>query len=456
MNFKKLIFELKDFCRKNSRQARRHCQEYTELSGEEKKELNWNQCKQIVSFAYQNIPYYNQKYKKAGFHPDSLKSPEDWNRIPILEKDEIRTHSEQLILPGVPRKYLAHTSTGGSTGKPLHLYKDKRTHFEAIHWRSLGWYDCAPWDNVGIVNRRVPLTGKDKFINRLLWWPTKRCYLDASDVSENTMKRFLEEINQMHIVYLTGYCGCLEHLADYALANQIHTPSLKLVWTTTSPLRPDVRSRMEKAFGCPIMDQYGCCELANVAVQKPDQEALTVNSDYVHLDIVDDNGMTIEDENIDGDILITDLQTTVFPLIKYRLGDRSHWACKPFTAEDGFPKIAPVRGRITDTVWFSDGGFIDGAYLTTICDSYSNVVSSYQVFQDESYDITLKIVLKPGKATTDPAIESIKQNLLNKIKGRCSLKCEFCDFIPDDRGKRRYVISMISLKKNSSAGAASK
>lgn len=447
MTWQELFFEMKDCFRSDSKKARKQSFQYEHLSPTQKRELDWEECKKIVAFAYQNIPYYTRKYNAVGFRPELLQSLEDWNLIPILEKHEIRNHSEEFLLPGVKEKYLLHTTTGGSTGTPLHLFKDKRTRFESIHWRALTWYHCAPWSNVGIVNRRVPLTAKDRFINRFLWWPTKRCYLDASKVSDTSMERFLEEVNKLRIVYLTGYCGCLEHLADYALAKGIKTPYLKMVWTTTSPLRPDVRNRMEKAFGCPIMDQYGSCEMVNIAVQKPGEDTLTVNSDYVHLDIVDEKGKTIEREGRNGDILITDLKTTVFPLIKYRLGDRACWVCEPFSSSDGFPKISPVQGRITDAVCFPDGGFIDGAYLTTICDSYSDTVSSYQIVQEESYDIYIKFVLKNGKKPDDPAVEAICQDLQKKVDGRCQIHRSFCAFIPDDRGKRRYVISKIALQK---------
>ena len=450
MNLRKIIFEIKDCCRSGSRQARRDAAEYERLSGAEKKERDFQDRLELVKFAYRNIPFYHRYYTECGFDPENLHSEADWESIPIVEKRMLRELKEQFLLPGVPKKYLAVTTTGGSTGQPLKLYKDRRTRFEAIHWRALQWYNVHISDNVGIVNRRVPKTAFQKWKNRLLWFPTRRCYLDASTVNADSMAAFLRDIKRQKTRYLTGYCGSLEHIADFVLANGIHTPSLKLVWSTTNPLLPDVRKRMETAFGCPVMDQYGCCEMPNIAVQRPGEDTLTVNSDYVHVDIVDDSGKLLP-LNESGDILITDLKTTVFPLIKYRLGDRGYLRKNFSDSSDGFPRLAPVQGRITDTVFFPDGSFIDGAYLTTICDAYSDVVDSYQVYQDREYHITLKIVLKnPG--SVDQKVYAIGEGLKEKISGRAEFKLELCDSIPDDRGKRRYVISEIALSRQAQSG----
>ncbi len=447
MSFCRFVFECKDLLRKGSRTARRAGMIYEQLSGSQKQAQDWETRCELVHFAYKNIPFYRNFYRQKGFHPDQLNKETDWGQVPVLEKTMIRTECSRFILPGVNRKYLVTATTGGSTGQPLKLYKDRRVHYEVLHWRALAWYGCHPADNIGIVNRRVPVTYLQWLKNRALWWPTRRCYLDASNVTKETMLRFLREINRLNVVYLTGYCGSLEHIADYALAHNISTPTLKMVWTTTSPLRSDVRKRMENAFGCPVMDQYGSCELPNIAVQKKGECTLTVNSDYVHVDLIDENAQLIEEPQVFGDILITDLKTTIFPLIKYRLGDRSAWADHFSTSPDGFPKLQPVQGRITDAIQFADGNFIDGAYLTTICDAYSDTVASYQIYQDRKYRLTLRIVLKAGRDSQHPDIKKIVDNLEKKIAKRAPLLVKFCDYIPDDRGKRRYIISEIALRK---------
>lgn len=447
MLIKKICFNVKNFFRRGAYNAQKKASEYEKLSGIEKYKQDWTDRVNIVWYAYTYIPYYKELYDKNNFHPNLLKTEADWDKVPILEKNAIRSNSEKLLFPNIDRRKLIPTTTGGSTGTPLKLYKEKSTHFEVLHWRALKWYNIFPWDNHGIVNRRVPQNTFQTLKNRLLWFPTKRCYLDASNVTEHRIETFINEINQLKIIFLSGYCGSLEQIANYVLKNHLKTPSLKLVWTTTSPLRKEIRKRMEEAFECQVMDQYGCCEMPNIASQKRGEEFLTVNSDYVHVDIIDQNNNLIIQPYIYGDILITDLKTTVFPLIKYRLGDCSAWCNPVFSSEDGFPKLLSVQGRTTDIIYFPDGGFIDGAFLTTICDSYFNVVDSYQIIQNRNFDIIFKVVLKNMSDESIHKIEEICNNLKQKIQNRVKFQYEICKTIPDDRGKRRYVISDIALNK---------
>ena len=235
MTFQQFVFEFKDLLRTGATAARRAAAEYERLSGEQKKLQDWTGRIELVTLAYEKIPFYRDFYDKNGFRPSMLKTESDWNLVPIVEKSMIRNNVSRFLWPGVDKKYLTTTTTGGSTGQPLKLHKDRRIHFEVLHWRSLAWYGCHPADNTGIVNRRVPTTRLQWLKNRTIWWPTLRCYLDASNVTQETMEYFLKEINRLKIIYLTGYCGSLEHLADYALAKNITTPTLKKVWTTASP-----------------------------------------------------------------------------------------------------------------------------------------------------------------------------------------------------------------------------
>ena len=53
------------------------------------KTLNWEKRVSIIRYAYNNIPFYRKYYDDNGFHPNMLKSENDWNLIPILEKKYI-------------------------------------------------------------------------------------------------------------------------------------------------------------------------------------------------------------------------------------------------------------------------------------------------------------------------------------------------------------------------------
>jgi phenylacetate-CoA ligase len=391
---------------------------FESLPIDRKKEISLFQKKMLIEHAYSNTKFYKSYYDSKGFHPDMLMSESDWEKVPVLEKEMIRQNTNDFLVKGVSLSKMNVATTGGSTGKPLKVYKDKSVPVEILGWRSLKWWGVHPGDNHGVVNRSVPKTLKQKIRNYFIWWPTKRIFLDASSVTESNIAEFVSLIPKRKIKFLVGYCGSLEKIADYILKNDLKINVLKLVWSTTSPLAKPVRLKMEKAFNCKIMDQYGSVEVFHIAAQKPNEDCLTVNADYVHVDIVDSDNNILNATGEMGDILVTDLYSNNFPIIKYRLGDRSRMIKTIETSDDGFPKLDFVRGRISDFVVFRDGSYLDGAYLTTICDGYEDVIDSYQIYQNSDYNVFLRIVLIVGIKQTNERDNYIINNFSKLVKNK--------------------------------------
>ena len=69
------------------------------LSREQMSQLNFELCKKTVQYAYEHSPFYKQHFDKNGFKPESLKSPSDWGKVPILTKQDIKDHFDEIIVP---------------------------------------------------------------------------------------------------------------------------------------------------------------------------------------------------------------------------------------------------------------------------------------------------------------------------------------------------------------------
>lgn len=404
-----------------------------------------NARRELLEYAYEHCPFYKELYDCRGFHPSMLKNDEDWEKVPVLEKWMIREHGDRMFSDIVDRKTLGRSTTGGSTGKPLVVWKQKDVFIEVLAWRAIKWYGVEPWMNEGIVHRRVPTSFVGKLKNRAMWWPTRRAYLSAKTISDAELSRFTRELQRKDIKWIQGYCASLEYVADYILAHDINITCVKMIWSTSSPLTDIVRKKMERAFHCPVMDQYGCCEMGNIACQKPKEDCLTVHNDYVWVDIVDGDKPCKKGEL--GDVCITDLRNFAFPLIKYRLGDRSRLLKGCEETEDGCQKIAFVKGRISDMLDLPNGDVLDGAYLTTIFDNHYKNVSCFQIHQTKDYNVVLKVVPTSNTPENIKVIEGIAEELRSLVKNVIEIKLEITDKIEDFAGKRKYIISDIALSK---------
>lgn len=446
--FSNNIFWLKNkLTRPESLRAYEEAVSYCNLQVSDRSSIDFQKRKDLVEYAYNHSPFYKSLYDKAGFRLSQLKAEKDWQLVPILEKQMIRDHADEIVSSEFDKATLCSITTGGSTGKPLKLYKSKHVHYEVLGWRALGWWGVSPADNEAIMHRRVPTTFKQKLMNRLMWWPTKRAYLSATAISDADIARFLADVEQNKIEWMVGYCASIEYVADYVLRNNITVEGIKLIWSTSSPLTKIVREKIERAFRCKVMDQYGCCEMGNIAIQKPNEDYLTINADYVHLDIVADGDRIVTNRKEYGDVLITDLNTKEFPLIKYRLGDKSRLVKTMEESEDGFPKLEFVQGRISDAVWLPNGTYVDGAFLTTICDNYSDYIACYQIHQQMDFSIDVSFIPKKDVEGTDVIIAKIVSDFIKLTNNQVEIRSKVVDSIPDFAGKRKFIISEISLDR---------
>lgn len=443
MNFKDFIFWTK-----NKTLRRKAIKQYNEAisvqykSLSEIQKINWEKRKKIVEYAYENIPFYKRFYNEQGFNPSNLIEEKDWNKVPILKKEYVRRYHNEFINPKLQRKFFTRSSTGGSTGTPLVIYYDNRFKYEILGWRAFQWWNISPADNVGIVHRRVGTSFIKSFMNRALWWPTKRAYLNATSMTEKEIEKFVKEIINHKTIWLQGYVGALERIADYIIAHNVQINSLKMVWSTSAPLYKNVRVKMEKAFNCKIMDQYGSNEILNIALQCPQNEHLHINYDYVHVETIDgDNNIITEEE---GEILVTNLTSYVFPLIRYTLGDRGFLISKKCKCGINLPLMKTVKGRVSDSLYTPSGLYIDGNYLNSVFDLYYDYIDKFQIIQKKDYTIIVNVV-KKDVPNVDNILNKIKTRLIHDVRNEVPIIINLVNTIKDDKGKIRYIINEMNI-----------
>src|SRR3569832_394633 len=94
----------------------------------------------LLGHAYRYVPYYKDVLDRAGLVGGAVTSLDDLQRLPLLTKSLIRTHSERLT--STQARQLARFNTGGSSGEPLVflLGKERVSHAVAAKWRATRWW----------------------------------------------------------------------------------------------------------------------------------------------------------------------------------------------------------------------------------------------------------------------------------------------------------------------------
>src|SRR6185437_4058006 len=142
------------------------------LAPEQIAALQWKRLKALLEHCYREVPYYRQQWRELGIVPEDIRSMDDYARLPLLTKDDIRTHGDALKAESL-RNQLGYKATGGSTGEPMRFgftreSNDRRT---AVMWRGYEWAGSRMgrrtlflWGGgVGVQSRTKRI--KDRFYN---------------------------------------------------------------------------------------------------------------------------------------------------------------------------------------------------------------------------------------------------------------------------------------------------
>lgn len=427
-------FSLKTWFTPRARSFYRQLKWEETLRGEERQAYILQRIRSIVKCAYEQSPFYNKLYKSIGFHPDDLKSLSDFEKLPPVGKRDIQEHCSDFFTRDTTPSMRRISTTGGSTGVPISVYHDKRVPIDAVGWWLLEKWGLYAGANAGFFFRYKP---RHSLRNSIIWYPTRRVFGDASLISDESCLRFYENCREAKVRYLCGYVGALMDLAEFMRKRQLSIPSLRTVWTTSAPLTEFVRRQMADAFGCPVFSQYGCCEMFWLAAECPELSGLHQFDTIRHLEVVDAEFKNLPDDQY-GEVLLTDFLNRVFPLIRYRNGDRAAKSSKTCPCGSNFPLLLPVRGRTTDMIKLPSGRVLSGDFLTTLFDAYPFAVSAFQLVQHQDLSLTLRCV--PLSAEAAPIVKKVVNDLSAKIQNEVPITSVMEEHIDNDRGKFRYIV----------------
>ena len=186
-------------------------------SRQQLEEIQWQRLQNIWKFVWKHNNFYKKRFTDAGLTEQSLKSPADIAKLPLLTKKDIRLNTASMISDGFCKEKLIHFKTGGSTGKAIDVYmteecSELRNACARRHDRWTGW---EPGEPIGAAwgNPKLPKTVKEKLIDTPLVQPY--IYLDTMAVSGASVQEFAHAWSQVQPTLLYGHAHSLFVLAQY-------------------------------------------------------------------------------------------------------------------------------------------------------------------------------------------------------------------------------------------------
>jgi phenylacetate-CoA ligase len=411
------------------------------LDPERLRALEHARAAEIVRFAMANSAYYRERYAGTGLGPRDLADPEAFYELPVLERADLKANLERIRSSEATPSNIEWTATGGSTGEPMRVMRDKRMNSRTLGWRLQRWWGVAPGENTARIWRDARPGFRRNLRHNLLWWPTRTVQMDANWIDERATAEFLDGWERIRPALFTGYAGAVLELAQFVERSGRTLRPPKAVATTSSPITPGQKQYLGEVFGAPVYDHYQCQEVPMLAGECSRSDGLHVFADARRVEILDGAGRAVAPGET-GDVVITDFTNRVAPVIRYRVGDRARWKAGACPCGITFPLLEPVLGRITDALRFPSGLVVAGEPLCGLFHEWPEAVRQFQLRQEADHSLTLRCV-RGSDPDADDIMRRVVERLTAKVRGEVSVRLELVDAIPHDRGKQRFILSAV-------------
>jgi phenylacetate-CoA ligase len=396
----------------------------------------------LLGHAAVNTAFYRERLAQAAADLGDGDPFEVLDRIPPIEKSDIRTHLESLLWREAPGG-LFPQSTGGSTGEPLTIYLDRRRqgYDQAARLRSQGWFGARLGDaQLYLWGSPLELRStdriravRDRLFNHLL--------LDAFNMSPRRLDAYLDAWDRFRPVSVYGYPSSLALFAQHARGRRraLDTSRLRAVFVTGEVCYPHDREAIGSYFGVPVADGYGSRDAGFIAHECPEGGS-HITAENVIVEILRNGRRQPPGEA--GEIVVTHLDAYGLPLIRYGTGDIGRLRAGRCACGRGLPLMDVVQGRSTDFLYLPDGTVKHALSIIYPLREMS-AVRRFRVTQSEDLAVTVEVVCERGIDGTSQ--EAVARRVRGVLGGDVPLRVRLVDEVTvAPSGKFRYVTSAAS------------
>ncbi len=431
------------------------------LSEKDLADLQNRKLQLLVRHCYENVPYYRNIFDQRNLTPDDIRTRDDLVKLPILTKQLIKEHYDEIISKDISQRKAIDGSTGGSTGTPMRFKEDLETWNKLKGVNLRGW----AWAGFNVGEKLFTLAGNSlvkkntegrklflkNLYDRLIMRNNKH---DCTDITPEALRTHYDAMMKYKPAGIRGYASSLYFLAKYIEQNRLPVCQVKVVFTTGEKLHPKYRYKLQQVFRAPVFDGYGASDGGVTAHECYMHEGLHIAEEHCVLEIVDNTGNILPEGEV-GHVLTTDLNNYVFPFLRYKVGDlayikkelcscgRKHRLLGEVIGREG-RAVYNKQGRPFSSIVIDNMMFKDLDIHTEECQRLYEKMERFQIRQDSHGD--LRILIKPVDSKEPrETFDYVKDNFRIYFPDS-KVDIEFVDDIPPlPSGKEDYCVSDFSV-----------
>lgn len=405
--------------------------------------VQWERLTDLLAYVWDNNEFYRERMEQAGLTPETVTSPEEFRKIPVLSKECIRQNTLAMISRGYDVGSLMKFKTGGSTGKSLEIYlteecSERRNACARRHDRWAGW---NPGEPIGAVwgNPELLLDMKSRLKD---WFLSPVIYLDTMSVTEASVRAFAAEWKQVQPTLLYGHAHSIFVLAEFVRELGLSSITPKGILSTSMMLMPHERRTIESVFGIKVTDRYGCEEVSLIASECEKHEGMHLNIEHLYIEFLREDGSPASPGE-PGTIVVTDLMNRAMPFIRYRVEDVGVPSDRKCRCGRGLPLMESVTGRVADFLIKKDGSRVAGISLIENTLTKMAGIVQMQIVQESMDSLVVRVV--PGAEFKDSTQCGLRDYLAELFGSGTAVEVSIVDAIaPEASGKYRFSICRIS------------
>jgi len=422
-----------------------------QLPIDEIKKIQWKRLKNLLNYVYNNNDFYKEYFESVNLTPDLIKTPSDFVKLPITEKQDYKRNINKIVKKDLPKKDYVTATTSGSTGEPFLHYMDMKTEnmnttmaFN-LNMESMGIKPFEKNNELMILFRpKKELTDftnipKKKLSKRIIYtfFPESFNIRGYTITKENT-KYLVNLIKDNNIKGIYGIASSILNLAQ--LIDNKDVLKLKYIITMGEELLDYQRQYISKIFNCPVFMDYGSSECMRMGSECKFQNGF-------HMDIYNYYFEYLEDEYSIGNdkrynLIVTNLNNYVFPFIRYKTSDAVIPSDKICNCGNNYPMVKKIFGKNIIGFNVPNGRRLSSVDFAAFFEHYhkhTEAVRQFQVIQKDEKTIIIKIV--PTEIYDEKIKKDIENRMSELVEGSMKIEVVPVERIkPEKTGKTKVLV----------------
>ncbi|MCC7468421.1 MAG: phenylacetate--CoA ligase [Burkholderiaceae bacterium] len=320
-----------------------------EMPKEELQKLQYKLLKTLVYRLYSFSPFYHDRMKETGVHPDDIQTLADIRKLPFMYKRDLRDNYPDKIFVAGQEDLVRYHVSSGTTGKPTVV---GYTRNDLDNWTTSlarGLVSCG----LGRGDVLQVSYGYGLFTGGLgLHYGAERVGATVLPTSVGNTERQIELMQDLHTTAIACTPSYLLHMGEVAEKMGVSIrddTDLRMGILGAEPWSDAMKARIEDWLGIKAYDIYGTSELYGpMFCECAEQNGFHVWGDLAYVEILDPVTGESLGPGEKGELVVTMLQKEALPMIRYRIGDITSYEDGVCACGRTHPRVMRISGRVDD------------------------------------------------------------------------------------------------------------